>query len=187
VRRRAVLLLVVLALAPGTSVRAEDPSEAVAGAVSFGTPRPVSVSWTEFVVDVPVEVRPVGIDGTIESVAFSELQLNGIPFEIDPYTAAFDLPRESPVELPRPLRLRAKFANVAPGVLEEALMPSNTLRLTGKAEVAGTFRKWIFSVHKTVEVPIDERGPNPVAEYHPLKLMLAEYHRLERSGWWPPF
>jgi hypothetical protein len=167
--------------------RPGDPSEAVSGAVRFGTPQPVSVSWTELVVDVPVEIRPVGVSGTVESVTFSELRLNGIPFEIDPYTAAFDLPDDEARPLERPLRLRAKFKSVAPRALEEALMPSDTLRLTGKAAVEGTFRKWIFSVRKRVEVPIDERGPNPIAGYHPLKLVIAEYHRLERSGWWPPF
>ena len=167
--------------------RGKDPSEAVRGAVRFGTPRPVEVTWSELVVDVPVVVRPVGVSGTVESITFSDLRLNGIPFEIDPYTASFDLPEDEPASLAQPLRLRVKFSRVAPGVLEEALMPSDSLRLTGGVAVEGTFRKWFLTVRRKVEVPIDEQGPNPISEYHPLKMMLAELHRLERSGWWPPF
>jgi hypothetical protein len=181
----ACLVAAAVAAPPAVSAKAKDPTDAVAKAVRFGTPRPVSISWTELVVDVPVRVRPVGVSGTVESISFSNLRLNGIPFEVDPYTASFDLPKDHAVDLPRPLRLRVRFARVAPGVIEEALMPSDSLALTGAVAVSGTFRKWFLSVRRTVEVPIDERGPNPIAEYHPLRLMLVELERLDRSGWSP--
>lgn len=166
---------------------ASDATKAIEKSIEFGQPRPVAVSWTELVVDVPVRVKPVGVGGHIERVAFEDLTLNGIPFEIDPYSAEFDLPEEEPIELPQPLRLRVKFARVAPGVLEEALMPSETLHLAGRVTVGGTFKKWLFSVKRDVEVPIEAQGPNPLAEYHPLKLALAELREWERRGWSLPF
>jgi hypothetical protein len=189
VRSSIVALLVAAALVapPEAVARPKDPSEAVAKAVRFGTPRPVAISWTELVVDVPVRVHPVGVSGRVESVTFTNLRLNGIPFEVDPYTASFDLPDKRAVDLPRPLRLRVRFSRVAPGVIDEALMPSDSLALTGSVAVSGSFKKWFLSVRRTVDVPIDERGPNPIAEYHPLRLMLVELERLERSRWWSPF
>jgi len=166
---------------------AEDPAKAVERSLEFGVPQPISVSWTELVVDVPVRVKPVGVSGHVDRVAFSDLELNGTPFEVDPYTASFDLPDDEAITLPRPLRVRVRFARVAPGVLEEAVMPSDTLRLTGKAKVDGTFRKWIFSSKRSVNVPIDVSGPNPLADYHPLKLALEELREWERRGWRLPF
>ena len=46
----------------------------------------------------------------------------------------------------------------------------------------GFFRKWIFSVKRSVDIPIDETRENPIAAYHPLKLALAEIRRLESMG-----
>jgi hypothetical protein len=189
---RAVIAAIVLALfAPAFPARAagkvDDPAKAVERSIELGDPQPVSVSWTELVLDVPVRVKPVGVDGEVDEVRFENLRLNGIPFEVDPYEASFKLPRKEPLALPRPLRIRVRFASVAPGVIEEALLPSDDLRLTGSATVAGTFRKWIFSARRTVTVPIDVTGPNPVADYHPLKLALAELESLRRRGWKLPF
>src|SRR5215203_6882453 len=109
-----IALLVATSLVAPSVAEAKDPSDAVAKAVRFGTPRPVSISWSELVVDVPVRVRPVGVSGTVESVTFTDLRLNGIPFEVDPYTARFELPEKRAIDLPRPLRLRVRFSKVAP-------------------------------------------------------------------------
>lgn len=183
----AVGVLVALVVGSTPVRAAENPAKAVERAVEFGTPQPVAVSWTELVVDVPVRVKPVGVSGHVDRVTFSDLRLNDTPFEVDPYTASFDLPENETMTLPRPLRLRVRFARVAPGVLEEAVMPSETLRLTGKAKVDGTFHKWIFTSKRTVDIPIDVSGPNPLAEYHPLKLALEELREWERRGWRLPF
>ena len=190
IRRRFLsftLLGLAVALASPPARAGDDAPKAIERSVEFGLPQPISVSWTELVVDVPVRVKPVGVRGHVESVTFSDLELNGIPFEIDPFTASFDLPDDEPISLPRPLRMRAKFASVAPGVFEEAIMPSDTLRLTGRVTLDGTFRKWLFSAKRAVDVPIDSTGPNPLAEYHPLKLALAELREWERRGWRLPF
>lgn len=182
----AIVLALSVALA-APPANGADAAKAVEKAVEFGLPQPVAVSWSEVVVDVPLRVKPVGVRGHVESITFSDLELNGIPFDVDPYTASFDLPEDEPVTLERPLRMRAKFARVAPGAFEEAIMPSDTLRLTGRATVDGTFRKWLFTVKRAVEVPIDASGPNPLAEYHPLKLALGELREWERRGWHLPF
>lgn len=182
------LLLAAAIVAFASPARAaEDAAKAVQRSVELGTPRPVSVSLSELVVDVPVRVKPVGVSGHVDHVTFSELELNGTPFEVDPYAASFDLPEDEPVTLPQPLRIRVRFARVAPGVIDEALMPSDTLHLSGRATIDGTFRKWIFSAHRSVDVPIDVTGPNPLAEYHPLKLALEELREWERRGWQLPF
>ena len=86
-----------------------------------------------------------------------------------------------------PLRLRVRFSRVAPGVFDEAIMPSDVLQLTGQATVHGTFRKWIFSVKRSIDITIDETRENPIAAYHPLKLALAEIRRLESMGFSLPF
>ena len=181
-----VAILIALAGAPGARA-GEDPAKAVGKAVELGVPTAASVSWTELVVEVPVRVKPGGVGGRIEAVRFTDLAINGIPFEVDPYAASFELPEKEPVTLAEPLRLRVRFARVAPGVLEEALMPSDSLHLTGKVAVDGTFRKWIFSAKRSVVAPIDISRRNPIAEYHPLKLALAEMREWERRGWRLPF
>jgi hypothetical protein len=148
--------------------------DALGGAVQFGLPEPVAVTREELVVDVPVRVRPVGVSGRVERVEFRDLALNGIPFEVDPYEASFDLSESDPVTLPAPVRLRVKFLAVAPGLVREGLMPSDTLRLTGTATVSGVYRKWIFSLRRAVEVPIEVAGPNPIADYHPARLFFED-------------
>jgi hypothetical protein len=182
--RSAVLLLVVAIAAPAAAAEARDPFRDV---VELGTPTAATVSWRDLVVEVPVRVRPVGVAGTIHGLRFEELRLNGIPFEVDPYETSFELPEKEPVTLAEPLRLRLNFRRVAPGLIEEAFLPSDTLRLTGRVAVAGTFRKWIFSSKRTVEVPLDVTSENPLAGSHPLKLALAELKRWEQQGWKLPF
>lgn len=184
------IALVMALVVAGVPARAGDESEttaAVRSAVELGVPAVAGVSCTEVVVAVPIRVKPVGVSGTIEGIAFSDMALNGIPFEVEPYAAEFDLPKDEPVTLEAPLRLRVRFSRVAPGVFDEAIMPSDTLRLTGKATIHGTFRKWIFTVRRTVDVEIEETRDNPIASYHPLRLALAELRRLEASGFSLPF
>ena len=155
--------------------------------VVFGLPRVASVSMTDIVVDVPVRLQPVGVDGTIERVVFSNMELNGIPFDVADYDAPFELPANESADLPQPLRLHANFATVAPGLFGEAIMPSDTLHLTGRVIVSGTFRKWVFSFHRTADMRIDESGPNPLADYAPLREVLARLRQLEQLGVRLPF
>lgn len=156
------------------------------GALQFGIPKPVSLSAEELVVEVPFRVKSVGVSGRIERIDFRDLRLNGIPFHVDPYAAAFDLPDEDePIVFPEPLVLRLRFAEVAPGIAREALVPSETLRLTGAVTVTGEYRKWIFSLRRAVEVPIDVTGPNPIAEYHPLQLLPEINLKTLRVPSWP--
>lgn len=166
---------------------AESTNDLVRQSVVLGTPSVAGVSWTEVVVDIPVWIKPVDVSGSIHGIEFTDMRINGIPFDVDPYTADFDLPENDPTTLPEPLRLRVRFERVAPGVFEEAIMPSDTLQVTGRATVHGTFRKWIFTVKRSVEFPISESRENPIAAYHPLKLALAEIRRLESMGISLPF
>lgn len=180
-----VLMLLVATAAPASD--AESTTALVRQSVELGTPSVAEVSWTEVVVNVPVRIRPVGVSGEIHGIGFSDMRINGIPFEVDPYTADFELPDDNVKTLDEPLRLRVRFSRVAPGVFDEAIMPSDVLQLTGQATVHGTFRKWIFSVKRSIDIPIDETRENPIAAYHPLKLALAEIRRLESMGFPLPF
>src|SRR5690242_9758832 len=124
----ALVVAFLCAAAPGPALAHDDPAKAIEKAVEFGAPQAVSVSWTDLVVAVPVRIKPVGVSGHVEKISFDGFELNGIPFELEPYTASFDLPEDAPATLPEPLLLRARFSEVAPGVLDEAIMPHDTLR-----------------------------------------------------------
>ena len=188
VTRLTLGLVVMLLMAPVVSAgESESTNALVRQSVVLGTPSVSEVSWTEVVVNVPVRILPVGVSGEIHGIGFSDMRINGIPFDVDPYTADFELPDDDARTLDEPLRLRVRFARVAPGVFEEAIMPSEVLHLTGQATVHGTFRKWIFSVKRSVDIPIDERRENPIAAYHPLKLALAEIRRIQSMGFSLPF
>src|SRR4051812_21230661 len=101
-----MVFIALLAFGSTSIVRAgDDPEKAVRRAFELGVPAVTEVSLTELVVEVPVKVKPIGIHGRVETVTFADLALNGIPFEVDPYTTSFDLPDDEPVTLPEPLRL----------------------------------------------------------------------------------
>jgi hypothetical protein len=178
------VLLVLLLAAPTALARSDDAdarSKALRGAVTLGAPRAIAVSAREIVIDVPVHVHPVGVSGRVERVEFEGMALNGIPFTVEPYSEAFDLPDAAGRELGSPLRLRLDFTSIAPGLALEGLFPSDRLRLTGRVVLDGTFRKWIFSVKRSVAVPIDSSRPNPLADYHPARVLLTE---LRVRGLW---
>ncbi len=183
----ALLALLSVGVFAAPAGAADDPIKALAGAVELGLPRTVEVSWTDVVLEIPLTVRPVGVQGRVDRVVFTELNLNGIPFEIDPYTESFDLPDKTAQALPIPLRVRASFARVGPGALEEAILPSDSLHVTGRVEVSGTFRKWLFSAKRTVSAPIDVSRANPLAGYSPLRMALEQMRRVKGREWSLPF
>ena len=124
--------LLLCAAAPASFAAGDDP-RSVPDVIEPGVPQAVEVSLTELVVEIPIRVKAVGVQGHVESVTFEDLSLNGIPLDVDPYTAGFDLPESESRTLPDPLRVRVRFSEVAPGVLEEAIMPSDeTVRIAGK-------------------------------------------------------
>lgn len=183
----AVGFLAPTVIAAPSISKEELDNKAFAKTIQFGIPIPVSVSWNELVVEVPISINPVGIGGRVKSIAFSDFRLNGIPFELDPYTASFDLPEKETLHLPEPLRMRVRFTRIAPGVLEEALMPSNRLHLSGVVTVDGSFKKWFLTIDRAVDVPVEVTTENPIADYHPLKYALAKLRELESRGWTLPF
>ena len=179
-RRTLILLLALLSFvtveARASSIIKDSKSQDLnlEEFIELGLPIPVSASWTELVVDIPVRIRPIGVRGRIDRFVLHDLTFNGIPFQIDPHEAAFELPQRFPYDLPKPIRVRLAYRTVAPGLITETLVPKKTLRVKGTASIEGTFRKWIFSSHRTVQVPIDVTRPNPLADYHPLEYVVEK-------------
>src|ERR1051325_5959169 len=183
---RNALVMSLLALFVAMPALAQTPassdqhSAALARVIALEAPTRIDVSTRDVVVEVPVTIKPVGISGTIRKITFSNMAINNIPFDVEPIESAFDLPEKEPMALPEPLRLRVTFLDVAPGLIEEAIYPSDTLHLTGTVAIDGTFKKWLFSFDRKVEAPIDVSRANPLARYHPGRYFT------EKLGTWLP-
>jgi hypothetical protein len=172
-------LLLLLACPPEASARDLDFEDSL----EFGLVEPVAVDLTEVVLEVPVRIRPVGAHGRVERIQFANMRINGVPFEVEAISESFELPEHDSVPLPTPLRLHLNLERAAPGIIEEALIPGKELRLTGDVTVVGEFRVWIFSSKRTVKLDVDESRPNPLHDYHPLRLALEQLKNLDDL--WP--
>lgn len=129
--------------------------------VTFGEVRLVGVGPLETTLEVQVTVAPVGHAGQVERLVFEGVSINGVSAEVDDYEQGFALPKDAPVTLPAPLRVRLSSAGALLGVVGELLDPREVWPVRGRVYVCGRYRRFLMSFKRAVPVEIDTYIKNP--------------------------
>ncbi|HQZ82510.1 MAG TPA: hypothetical protein PLR83_04765 [Pyrinomonadaceae bacterium] len=102
--------------------------------------------------------------GTIEKIRFERLTVNGIPVEVNEFTAAFDLVANEMIELPERFSASVSSLRAANAVWLELTDPKKEWRVMGTAFVFGRFKRFGMTFRRAIPVEFDLSVKNPIPE-----------------------
>ena len=135
-----------------------DGEKSGEGLITFGTARVSSVGPLE----VPVTIAPVQNGGEVELLVFEGVEVNGTPVSVDDYKRPFSLPKDGPLTLADPLRLRIGTTRALIGTVGEIFGPTEVWPVTGRVYVCGRYKRFLLSFKRAVPLELKTSIRNPL-------------------------
>lgn len=130
--------------------------------VNIGEPLLVKASLTGITFELPAEIKSGMQSGKVDLITFYDIQVNGIPVNVDEYKKPFALRRGETVTLPEPASIFLPTGRILQAAWYEMREKKEEWHISGRAFVFGKFRKYGFYHKRVVPIDIDIMIPNPV-------------------------
>ena len=130
--------------------------------VSLGDPAADSISVSGLTIEVPASFCSAEHGGQIDFLAFRDMQVNGLPVEVEEFRKPFRFSKKDVVELPAPTRLVIGSGSIVKTAYRQLVDSKTDWSVTGTVLVFGKFKKAGFSFKRVIPVKIDIKIPNPL-------------------------
>ena len=144
---------------PSQGAAKQDTSDAM---VTLGTPRVVKITPLGLTLEVPLTVAPLRQGGKVDFIAFEDITVNDGSVELPEYTQSFKLPDKKPLTLAEPLRVFISAPHAVAVLAGDWWEQKPVWRVTGRAYVFGSFKKFLFNFKRVVPVEFDLMIDNPL-------------------------
>jgi len=154
------------------AIRVETPKTVTDGktdgkraTITISEPELVDAGLTGVTLEVAAGVAAVDQSFRVDFLTFHDFRINGIAVEIEEYKHSFEIKRNTPVDLPYPLRIFLSTVSLARAANNELRAPKKEWPVTGTVFVFGRFKKFGFSFKRVVPVRIDLviKAPSAIA------------------------
>jgi hypothetical protein len=136
-----------------------DESEAF---VKVGDPQLVDVSLTGVTFEISAEIESVEQTGTIDFLTFHDFRANDLAVEVKEYEMSFEIKKNQPIILPKPIQIFVGTGQTLRGALSELKQSKDEWTITGKVFVFGRFKKSFLKFKRVVPVEINLKIKNPL-------------------------
>jgi hypothetical protein len=130
--------------------------------VKFDEPKLVDVGLFGVTFELYGEMTSFKQSGTIDFMTFNDFQVNNLKVKIEEYTESFELKKNKPIKLKKPVRIFVSFPQTARGVLKEWRESKEKWLVTGRIFVFGKFKKLGFKFKRAIPVEINLSIKNPL-------------------------
>jgi hypothetical protein len=149
------------------SVRAEtggnkSSAEDFGIVVDFDEPKLASVSPLGATFEVYAEITVSNQSGKIDFLTFRDFRVNNLSVEIEEYKESFEIEKNKPARLKKPLKIFVSATQTIKGGLKEIFRAEKQWRVTGRVFVFGKFKKLGFKFKRVVPVDVNLKIVNPV-------------------------
>ena len=138
-----------------------DESEAF---VKIGEPELIDVSLTGATLELSAEIVAPAQSGTVDFLTFRDFRVNGLKVQIEEYKESFELKKNQPVVLPKPVKIFIGTGQTLRGALMEARDSRNEWTVTGTIFVFGRFKKSFLKFKRVVPIQVNLKIKNPLKE-----------------------
>jgi hypothetical protein len=145
-----------------TQSERNKPPEDFAVAVDFGEPKLVKVSPLGTTFEVPVEMTVFNQSGKIDFLTFRDFRVNNLKVEIEEYDEAFEIEKNKPARLRKPIKIFVAATQTIKGGLREIFQSEKEWQVTGRVFVFGKFKKLGFKFKRVVPVDVNLKITNPL-------------------------
>ena len=140
-------------------IKKTDNTDAV---IRLGTPEFADISLTGLNLDVDVEIKTTQRSGSVDMVTFRDFKVNGLPVQIEEYSAGFDFRPNQISRLPKPVRVHLGASNIARTAFRELIGSKKEWSVEGTVLVFGKFHAFGMNFKRVVPVKIVFVIPNPI-------------------------
>ncbi len=137
----------------------ENETEAL---VKVGEPEVVDVSLTGVTLEITVDINSLDQSGTIDFLTFKDFRINGLAVAVEEYRESFDIKKDQPIILPKPVKIFVGTGQTLRGALGEFKDSKNEWTVTGTVFVFGRFKKSFIKFKRVVPVEINIKIENPL-------------------------
>lgn len=143
------------------SERNRSPED-FAVAVDFGEPKLVKISPLGTTFEVSVEMTVFNQSGKIDFLTFRDFRVNNLKVEIEEYDEPFEIEKNKPARLRKPLKIFVAATQTIKGGLKEIFQAEKEWQVTGRVFVFGKFKKMGFKFKRVVPVNVNLKITNPL-------------------------
>lgn len=145
-----------------SSDKTESKDEDLSVAVEFGKPKLVRVSPFGTTFEIFGEIAASEQSGKIDFLTFRDFRVNGLRVEIAEYKDSFQIEKNKPVRLKKPIRIFVPASQTVKGGLKEFFDSKEEWEITGRVFVFGRFKKLGFTFKRVVPFDADFKIKNPL-------------------------
>jgi hypothetical protein len=130
--------------------------------VKFDRPELVEITPLGATLEVFAELTVFGQSAKIDFLTFRDFRAGGLKIEIEEYKEAFEIEKNKPLRLKKPVRVFISATQAVKGGVKEFLASQNEWQVTGRVFVFGKFRKIGFHFKRVVPVEVNLKINNPL-------------------------
>ena len=138
---------------------AKDKSEVC---VKVGEPELIDVSLSGITFELSAEINSLEQSGTINFLTFHDFRFNGLKVEVEEYKESFEIEKNQPVTLPKPIKIFLNTGQVLRGALSELKQSKEEWTVTGRVFAFGQFKKSFLKFKRVVPIEINLKIKNPL-------------------------
>lgn len=130
--------------------------------VNFDKPKLIKVSPLGATFEASGEMVVFNQSGKIDFLTFKDFRVNGLKVEIEEYNAPFEIEKNQPMRLKKPIKIFVSTAQTVKGGLKEVFQSEKEWQVTGTVFVFGKFKKIGFKFKRVVPVDVNLKIKNPL-------------------------
>jgi hypothetical protein len=130
--------------------------------VNFGEPKLVSVSPLGATFEVFPELTISNQSGKIDFLTFRDFRVNGLKVDIEEYGESFEIEKNKPFSLKKPVKIFVPTTQAIKGGLKEIFGSEEEWLVSGRVFVFGKFKKIGFKFKRVVPVDVNLKIVNPL-------------------------
>mgnify|MGYP001313597224 CR=1 FL=1 len=132
--------------------------------INFGKAEFAGFSPLGATFEIPAEIFVSDISGKIDFLSFHDFRVDGLRVEIEEYRESFQIEKNKPIALKKPVRVFVPSVQAFKGGLREIFASRDEWRIEGRVFVFGRFKKFGFTFKRVVPVDADFKIRNPLRE-----------------------
>jgi hypothetical protein len=145
-----------------TRIDKNNPKEDFSVVVNFDKPELVKVTPLGATFEVYGEMTVFEQSGKIDFLTFKDFRVNGLKVEIEEYEESFEIEKNKPARLKKPVKIYVSAAQTIKGGLKEVFRSETEWQVTGRVFVFGKFKKLGFKFKRVVPVDVNLKIINPL-------------------------
>lgn len=133
-------------------------------AVKFDKPELIKITPLGATFEVSGELTVSDQSAKVDFLTFKDFRVNGLKVEIEEYREPFEIRKNTPARLKKPVKIFVSAAQSVKGGLKEIFRSEKEWQVTGRVFVFGKFRKLGFNFKRVVPVDVNLKIINPLRE-----------------------